>query len=633
MSLKDGSHKVTAEHTKKLACIYARQSSPRGVKENVAGWQRQLDEAVEVALGLGWPRESIRIFDEDHRPRSGTTTEGRYGYVEMLDDVIEGRVGAVLSIEPARVGRDSADWHILIKMAALTDTLVIDPLGIYDPNDPNDNTKMKFDALFVEVELRWITQRLQGAKLAVAEKGDLRFFLPVGYVYDEDKKVILDPNKDVQKMVRLIFTLFRRLGSAGKVARYLHEKELRFPSRVRSGPRKGEYDWIRIGPGRVCYILRNPAYAGASVYGRSRVKKKAIRKEGEAPKVVKYQKRLKRSDWQFVFHHAHPAYITWEEFLENEKRLNNNGNVPCGGVNGAAREGSALLQGIIFCGKCGRRMQPIYPRTAAPHYLCRGEQVSFGGKKCQMMAGGWIDCAVEQAFLDELKPAQIEMSLRALEHAEDQAREVERQWAARLRRAEKDVAEAEERLLATDHKNRRAYGRVQVHFEQKQAELDILQRERDEQAKLTLKSLSPEERGAILRLAQDFPRVWNAETTDMVTRKTLLQCLIADVSVTREGLMAHVGIRWKTQAHTTLTVALLTTPSSLRLPARVIEFIKELVADHTDEDIAAALNDAGLQNGRGRPFSKKLVKKIRDRYEIKKYRLDGRHTKMPTHSG
>jgi hypothetical protein len=170
--------------------------------------------------------------------------------------------------------------------------------------------------------------------------------------------------------------------------------------------------------------------------------------------------------------------------------------------------------------------------------------------------------------------------------------------------------------------NRRAYARVQEHFEQKQAELDLLKRKRDEEAKLTLKSLAPEDRGAIIALAQDFSRVWNAETTDMVTRKNLLRCLIEDVTITRDGLTAHVGIRWKTQAHTTLTVQLVGNLSGLRLPARVIEFIKELAPDHTDRQIAEALNESGIMNGRGRPFCKKRVKRIRERYQIMKHPLD-----------
>jgi DNA invertase Pin-like site-specific DNA recombinase len=616
MSIQDGTRKITADHTKKLACVYARQSTPRGVKENIVGWQRQREEGIKLAQELGWPKENIRVFDEDHQPLSGTTTEGRYGYLEMLDDVIAGRVGAVLSLEPARVGRDSADWHILIKMCAPTGTLVIDPHGIYDPNDPNDNTKMKIDAVFVEVELRWITQRLQGAKMALAEKGELRRFLPIGYVYDEDNNIILDSDEDVQKMVRLLFTMNRQLGSASKVTQYFNEKDLKFPTLVRGGPRKGTYDWISLSVDRVRSILSNPTYAGTYVFGRSKVKKKAVRKEGEAPKVVKYQENLKRADWMVVIHDAHPAYITWDEFLENETRTRNNRNVPKGEVTGAAREGSALLQGIAICGKCGRRMTVFYPRGASPLYRCVGERVHYGGDTCQVIVGDWIDSAVERAFLDELKPAQIEMSLQALERFEDQAREVDRQWELRLRRVEKAVAEAEDRLLATDYRNKRAYDRVQEDYEGKQTELDLLNRKREEEAKLTLKSLSTEEREAICRLAQDFPRVWNSGHMDIATKKNLLRYLIADVTLNRDDQSARVGIRWKTGAHTSLKVVLLTKPYGPSLPGGVIEFIKELAPNHTDREIAAALNDAGILNGKGGSYTKKRVKRLRRKYEI-----------------
>lgn len=338
--------------------------------------------------------------------------------------------------------------------------------------------------------------------------------------------------------------------------------------------------------------------------------------------MVKYQKKLKREDWKFIFHDAHPAYITWTEFLENRKRLSNNLYIPSKGAAGAPREGAALLQGRVFCGKCGRRMHPYYPNTSFPHYICMGERVSFGGNTCQSMAGDQVDYAVEQAFLAALKPAQLEMSLQALERSEQQSREIDRQWELRLQRAEKDVSEAEERVLATDHKYPRAYVLVQENLEKKQAELDALKREREDETKLSLKSLSSEERTAIHALAQDFPQVWNAGIMDMATKKNLLRCLIADVALTRDVHTARVDIRWKTRACQSLTVKLFNDFSNLRLPPRVLEFIKERVHDHTDRDIADALNKAGIPNGKGGLFTKKRVKRIRERYKLTKHPLD-----------
>jgi hypothetical protein len=343
--------------------------------------------------------------------------------------------------------------------------------------------------------------------------------------------------------------------------------------------------------------------------------------------VARYQEKLKREDWQFVFYDAHAAYITWAEFLENEKRISNNRNVPRGEVTGAAREGSALLQGIVICGKCGRRMTVFYPRRDSSLYRCLGERVQLAGKTCQEVLGDWIDSAVERAFLDELKPAQIEMSLQYLERCEKQDREVDRQWELRLRQVKKDVAEADERLLATDHKNQRAYARVQQFYESKKAELDLLERKREDEAKLILKSLSPEEHEAILRIAQDFMQVWNSGTMDMATKKTLLRYLIADVTLSRDGQAVRVGIRWKTGAHTSLKVALLTKPYGPSLPEGVLEFIKELAPSHTDREIAAALNDTGILNGKGGSYTKKRVKRLRRKYEIMRDPLDS----LPDH--
>jgi DNA invertase Pin-like site-specific DNA recombinase len=618
MSLQDATQKVRPEHVKKLAYVYVRQSTLKGVKENIAGGQRQYD-VYKLALQLGWSESNIRIVDED-QARSGSTTEGRYGYVQMFNDVCAGLVGAVFSLEPARVGRDTADWHVLIKMCDHSGTLVIDPDGIYDASDLNDNTMMKFKALMAEMELRWITSRLLGAKRALAEKGELRTFLTVGYIYDEDNKLIFDPDEDVQKMVRLLFTLFRQLRSASKVVRYFNENGLTFPTVVRGGPRKGRYTWKPLTTTRVYAILHNPVYSGTYVYGRSKTKKKVVQKEGEAPKVVKYQEALKREDWQFVLHDAHPAYITWEEFVLNEQLLEKNRNVPGGG---APRAGSALLHGLARCGKCGQGMRVSYPHDPSiPYYTCIHKRVNFGGSNCQTLPGDMVNLAVEQAFLDTLKPAQVEMSLEALGRAEEQAREADRQWAARLKRAKAAVAEAGERLLAVDTKNKRAFARVQQDMETKEDELEILERERAEEKRFVLEDISPEERGKILAFAQDFPGVWHADTTDMVAKKNLLRCLIEDVTLTREGRTIHVGIRWKTQAHTALTVKLPAPGFKLRLPEPVLELIRKLAPTQTDRQIATALNDARMLNGRGQPFTKMRVKRVRERYDIKKHPLD-----------
>jgi DNA invertase Pin-like site-specific DNA recombinase len=618
MSLQNAILKITAFHTKKIAYVYVRQSSGAGVRRNVAGGERQY-EVAEMARQLGWPAENIRIVDED-QARSGTTTDGRYGYMQMLDDIAEGLVGAVFSTEAARVGRDSADWHIMIKLCDYTATLVIDVDGAYDASDLNDNMIMKVKALMAEVEVRWINSRLMGSKMLLAKKGELRTFTPVGYVYDEDNKLIIDPDEDVERAVRLLFDLFRRHGSATRVVAHFNENGLTFPTPYRDGLRRGQYDWRPLTTTRVNFILHAPTYTGTYVFGRSKVIKTMVRKEGEAPRMVKRQVKLPREDWQIVLHDAHPAYITWDEFVENEERLSKNRNTPSRGV---PRAGSALLHGILLCGKCGQAMRVSYPHIpSTPYYSCIFKRVQYAGKTCQTMPGDLIDRAVEQAFLEVLEPAQVEMSLEALGLAEEQALETDRQWAMRLKRAREALAEAEGRVLAVDYRNERAYKLVQENVEKKADELALLEREKAEQKKLVIEDLTPEERGTILASARDFQSLWRAETTDMVARKNLLRCLVEEVTLTRDGKVVNVGILWKTQERTELTVTFPPVGLKLRLPEPVLEFIKKLAPNHTNRQIASALNEAGMLNGRGQPFTRNRVMRIRERYEIRKHPLD-----------
>jgi DNA invertase Pin-like site-specific DNA recombinase len=620
MSLQDAAIKIRREHLEKLAYVYVRQSTPGGVKKNIVGGQRQRD-MHKVALELGWREENIRVIEKD-QARSGSSTEGRVGYVEMLNDIMDGRVGAVFSLESARVGRDTADWHFLIKMCDLSETLVIDPDGAYDARDCNDWSLMSIKAMLSQLELRWITQRLIGAKRELAKKGELRFFLPTGFVYDEDNKIVIDPDPEVQKAVRLFFTLFKQFNSASGVARYFNANGLTFPTIVRGGPRKGEYVWHPLWNARALSILHNPIYAGTYVFGRSKTKKRAVRKNG-SPVEVKYKERLGREEWENVIHDAHPSYITWEEYLRHERQLESNRNLPRAESSGAPRSGAALIQGLALCGKCGRKMYVSYPQSPAiPYYNCVHARLRFGAQTCQTMPGDRVDYVVEEELLAALKPAQLEMSLEALGRVEAQNQENERQWKQRVRRAEEAVAEACDRLLAIDPKNRRAFTRIQELLEERDSELARLKREREDGRNPTLAELSPEEQRSVLALAQDFPRVWRAKTTDNVTRKSLLRCLISDITLTREVRIVRIGIRWATGAQTSLEIELPSRNARHRLPARVLEFIKKLSPDYTNRQIAEVLNSAGILNGRGGTFTKKRVKRIRERYGIKKHPLD-----------
>jgi DNA invertase Pin-like site-specific DNA recombinase len=609
--------KIRAEHLQKLALVYVRQSTQYGVDHNIVGGRRQREEGEALALRYGWPRDKIIIVDCDQAV-SGSSTDKRYGYVEMLRAIAEGEVGAVFSLESSRLSRDSADWHYLIKACDLNGTLIIDPDGVYDASDSNDSTLMKFKAIITEVELRWITQRLLGARRELARKGDLRFFIPIGFVYDDYGKLALDPDQVVGDAVRLLFSCFERIGTALGVARYFRQNNLKFPTLVRGGPRAGEYDWVFLNASRVGCILRNPMYAGVYVWGRSKTKKKLVEAPGGMPRVKKYQVKLPREDWQFVIYDHHPAYITWVQFLENQERISHNRSLPSEKTRGAARAGSALLQGIALCGKCGFRMS-IYYSSGRPgaYYDCRAHLVHFGGEKCQMIPGESIDAALARLFLKAVAPAQIKLSLSACKSVDDQTRLEELQFEARLNRANIAVSRAKERLLYIDYTNRSALNCAQEDLKKSEDELGRIKLDQIDTHRNQIPKLGPKELELVKALTQELPRIWAAPTTDFVTKKKLIRCLINDVTLTRNESKVRVAIRWKTLACTEIDVELPVPGARLRTRVEIIELIKKLAPDHSNQEIADALNEAGIRNGSGGTFTKKRVKRLRDRYRIR----------------
>ena len=447
MFLQTAAAKVKREHVEKLAFIYVRQSTLQGVKKNITGGRRQREEMEQLALELGWPAERVKIIDDD-QACSGSTTQGRFGYQDMLNAISKGCVGALFSLESTRVGRDYSDWHYLIKLCFVTGTLFIDPAGVYDASNNNDNTLMKVRSLAGEMELHSIRERLVGAKLKLAHEGRLRQTLPTGLLYSGTGSIVLDPNSEVQDAIRLAFDEFDRLGSALGVVRHLLREQSKFPCIVRSGPRKGEYDWVTPTENRMLQILQNPSYAGAFVYGRTETKWKAVILPSGVPEIQKYRVRLPQNKWKIVSKDLHPAYISWSRFLQNLERLRSNNQGTARKTGGATRAGQALLQGLLICGMCGYRMTVAY--RGGPHYYYKCTAKVPLDVQCQSMTGREIDGAVEQLFLKAVEPVQLDISLEAFRSLENQAAQQNRRWAVQLKRAQATVANLKERLLCVD---------------------------------------------------------------------------------------------------------------------------------------------------------------------------------------
>jgi DNA invertase Pin-like site-specific DNA recombinase len=615
MAIPRSSPKIRPDHLERLAFVYVRQSTLFQVRENTASTARQYDLA-QRARDLGWSEASITVIDQD-QGRSGSSATDRDGFQLLIAQVGLGQAGAVLSLEASRLARSCSDWYRLLEICALTDTLVIDEDGVYDPSQYADRLLLGILGTMSEAELHWLRNRLLGGKLARAEQGELRMRPPVGLVFDVARRLVLDPDEEVQQAVRLLFALFEQTGSALAVVRHFSAHHLLFPDRLWGKAHDGELLWKPLRHGRVLDVLHNPRYAGAYVYGRTQTRTRAL--PGEPPRVKGRTRRVATADWPIVRHDAHPGYIPWEQFLRNQQRLDDNCTTRGNDRRGAVREGHALLQGLVLCGQCGRRMNVRYIRNGTtPSYECVQMHKQQGGRTCQFARGDGVDAAVARLFLEALQPAQLEVSLATLEQVEEQARQVERQWRLRLERAGYEADLARRRFLAVEPENRLVARNLEKDWNEKLAAVEKLQREQDALGLGAAPRLGPEERQRILNLAEDLPALWHAPTTTPAERKQLLRLLVKDVTLTKEATTIRVALRWQTEACT--VVAVPRPPRSCdarRTPAAVVERVRALAGDHSDRQVAERLNAEGFQSGRGGSFTASKVQWIRYVHEIR----------------
>jgi DNA invertase Pin-like site-specific DNA recombinase len=606
--------KIRPEHLDRPALVYVRQSTLAQVRDHTASTARQYD-LVQRARDLGWPREQIQVLDQD-QGLSGASPLGRDGFQFLVAEVGLGRAGAVLCLEASRLARSCSDWYRLLELCALADTLVIDEDGVYDPSQYNDRLLLGFKGTMSEAELHWLRQRLLGGKLEKAQNGQLRFRLPTGLVYDPTGQVVLDPDEQVQQAVRLVFALFEESRSALAVVRHFAAHHLLFPTRGWGGTRDGELLWSPLRLGRVLALLHNPAYAGAYVYGRTQTRTHTLPRE--ASRVKGRTRQVNRADWRVLRHDAHPGYLSWEQFLRNQERLDDNRTFRPEERRGAIREGAALLQGIVLCGHCGRRMSVRYLEDGAtPCYECNERHTQLAGPTCQSIRGDRVDATVARVFLEALQPAQLEVSLAALDQIQARARQIERQWQLRLERAHYEADLARRRFAAGDPENRLVARTLEREWNAKLTQVEQLEREEAARPRLTARLATPQERERILALAQDLPAVWQAATTTHAERKQLLRFLVKDVTLTRRETTLHIAIRWQTGALTALEIPRLPRAwESRRTASAVLDRVRELAPRHTDHQIAELLNQEGLTSGSGGPFTRKKVQWLRFAYEI-----------------
>jgi DNA invertase Pin-like site-specific DNA recombinase len=600
-----GSQTITRRHLERLAIVYVRQSTLVQVREHTESTARQYALAEEAAR-LGWPASAIAIIDAD-LGLSGRSASSRSGFKQLVSRVCIGEVGAIFGLEISRLARSSADLQRLLEFCSLTDTLIVDADGIYDLRNFNDRLLRGLKGTMSEAELHLLAGRLQESKRAAARRGELRFPLPVGYIYGEDGRTVMDPHDEIRTAVADVFAAFAELGSAyGVVGRFRGRP---FPRRAYGGAWAGEIRWGQLTHGRVRGLLANPAYTGAYVFGRYR-----------SDRVVDPDGRIRTrtverpsSEWPVIIRGHHPAYISWETFLSNAQRLASNDT-----RHGARppREGTALLQGIVLCGSCGRAMQVLYSSASKAMYDCthaRADHVNTPG--CRSIIAAVVDHAVAERLLAVVTPPEIAVALGAADEVMDRWTRSTRALELRVERARYDAARAERAFYHCEPENRLVARSLEHRWEEVLHEVTVAEAALAA-AQAAATPLPP--RAELEALAKDLPALWAAPTTAPKDRKRLLRTLVADVTLKSAAgdAQVRIGIRWRSGAAEEVIVRRpVPAPVARRTSATAIDFVKRHGACR-DQETVAALNAAGLTTGTGRPFDLTAVRWLRFAYRI-----------------
>jgi DNA invertase Pin-like site-specific DNA recombinase/DNA-binding transcriptional regulator YiaG len=597
--------KVSAAHLARTAYLYVRQSTLRQVMENTESTQRQY-ALRQRAVALGWPTESIVTIDTD-QGQSGASSADREGFQHLVAEVGLGRAGIVLGLEVSRLARNSADWHRLLEICALSDTLICDEDGLYNPADFNDRLLLGLKGTMSEAELHFIRARLRGGQLSKARRGELPLLLPIGLVYDPAGKVVLDPDTGVQQAVHHLFATFARTGSARATVQAFRDEGLSFPARVRTGTHKGELTWMPLRHWRVLRTLHNPRYAGAFAYGRLRTHKNMDGK-------LRTEK-VPREDWTALIHDAHPGYITWEQFELNQEALAANAAAHAReGERGPAREGPALLQGLAVCGRCGRRMTIGYHRRhdiEVPDYRCMGQAIQTGSASCHRVPGGTIDPAISQLLLDSVTPVALDVALSVQSELEARADEADALRASHVERARHRSESARRRYLAVDPDNRLVADSLEADWNDALRQLNDAEVDYQRASAASEATLSEEHKARVRALATDFPRLWSDPATPMRERKRIARLLIEDVTILKDDQI-HLHVRFRGGATTSLEVPIpLGGGQARQTDPDTLGALDRLLDTHTDAQAAEALNRAGHRSGTGQVFTPSIVLHLR----------------------
>jgi len=538
------SEKIAEEHLRRLAIVYVRQSTPQQVLEHRESTARQYALA-DRAVALGWPAAAVEVIDED-QGHSGSSAEGRHGFQRLLAEVSSDRVGLILGLEMSRLARSCKDWHTLLEVCAIYRTLLGDTDGLYDPSQYNDRLLLGLKGTMSEAELHILKNRLLQGMWNKAGRGEVLNHAPLGYVRTISGEFVIDPDEQVQMVVRLIFEQFRRRGSVNGLLRWLVGHDVKLPVRPHSGVNRGELEWRRPNRVTLLNVLHHPIYAGAYRWGH-----RAVDPRKKVPGRPASGRTFNSHDnCRVLIRDRFPAYISWDDFERNQEKLAENRAL--GKMLSAPRHGPSILAGLVVCGRCGRRMLVGYANTGVQsgaktlRYSCLRGAIDYGTGACQSLSGAVLEAFVVERLLQAVSPASLELSLAAAEDIEHQRKKLDDHWQRRLERSGYEVEQARRQYASVEPEHRLVARELERRWDEALRADEGLRAEYARFKCECPKQLSPAEREQIHALSQDLPSLWRAETTAPEDRQAIARLLLEQVTVTIEGNTnrVEVELRW-----------------------------------------------------------------------------------------
>jgi DNA invertase Pin-like site-specific DNA recombinase len=597
--------KIQPWHHERLAIVYVRQSSPQQVLQHRESTELQYDLQA-MAVAWGWSAQRILVIDED-QGHSGQTARGRAGFQRLLTEVNLNHVGLILGLEMSRLARSNKDWHDLLERCAVFETLLADQDGLYNPTDYNDRLLLGLKGAMSEAELHIMLKRMNQGRLNKARRGDLFYHPPIGYIRSPAGELVIDPDEQVQSVVRLIFDTFDELGSVAGLLRRLVRQDVRIGMRPCGGRDRGQLQWRRPCRPTLNRMLHHPFYAGTYVHGLRKIDhRRQSPGHRSSGRVV-----VPALQWEVMIPDRLPAYITWDRYLENQRRMAENRSRS--EALGAPRRGSSLLGGLLFCGRCGRRMLVAYGgRSNHLRYNCHSELLEHGASRCQSLGGRLLDDLVGRQVLRALEPAAMELSLAAAMDLRQERQALHDHWKQRLERATQEADRAARQYHATEPENRLVARELERRWERALAERRQLEEDYDRFVDRQPPSLTEADMASIRAMATDLPTLWEAASTTPQDRQAVIRHLVERIVVTVLGRseLVEVTIHWAggaTSRHEGLRpIGKYEDLSNFdELRARVVELRRE---GRTAAQIAELINLEGFHPPRcDRPFSDQMV--------------------------